>query len=55
MTIPEMLSESIVDGAEIIAANYGLNTATEFRNKVLEECVCVAAVGPTYHFYNDVE
>ena len=50
-----MLREWIVDGAEIIAANYGLNAATEFGNKVLEECVRVAAVGPTYYFYSDVE
>ena len=50
-----MLREWKVDGAKIIAANYGLNAATEFRNKVLEECICVAAIGSTYHFYSDVE
>ena len=55
MNDPEIPREWIVDGAEIIAANYGLNAATEFGNRVLEECVCVAAVRPTYHFYGDVE
>ena len=40
---------------EIIPAKYGLNAAIEFGNKVLEEFVRVAAVGPTYHFYSDVE
>ena len=50
-----MLGEWIVDGAEIIASNYRLNAATEFGNKVLEECVCVAAIRSTYHFHHDVE
>ena len=50
-----MLGEWIVDGAEIIASNYRLNAATEFGNKVLEKCVRVAAEGPTYYFYSNVE
>ena len=50
-----MLTEWIVDGTEIIATNYRLNTVTKFGNKVLEEYIRVAAVGPTYHFYSDVE
>ena len=49
-----MLREWIVDGAKIIAANYGLNAATKFRSKVLEECICIVAEGPTYHFYGDI-
>ena len=55
MNDPEILREWKVDGPEIIVANYGLNAATELENKVLEECGCVAAVGPTYYFYGDVE
>ena len=39
-----MLRERIFDGSVIIAMNYGLNAATEFRNKVLEECGYVASV-----------
>ena len=50
-----MLREWIFDGAEIIVANYRLNAATLFGNKVLEEHTCVAAVRPTYHFYGDIE
>ena len=50
-----MLKEWIVDGAEIIAANYRLNAATEFGKQVLEECGRVSGVKPTYHFYGDVE
>ena len=55
MNNPETLREWIVDGAEIIAANYGLNAATEFGNKVLEKCIRIAAVGSTYYFYSDME
>ena len=44
MNDPEILREWIVDGAEIIAANYGLNAATEFGKQVLEECGRVAGV-----------
>ena len=55
MNDPEMLRECVVDRAEIIAANYGLNAATVFGNKVFEEYVRVAAVGPTYHFYCDAK
>ena len=47
MNSSEMLKEWIVDSAEIIDANYGLNTATEFGNKIMEESIRVAAVGPT--------
>ena len=50
-----MLREWIIDGAKIITAKYGLNAATEFGSKVLEKYVCVVAIGPTYHFYSDVE
>ena len=28
---------------------------TEFGKKVLEECVWVAVVGPTYYFYDNIE
>ena len=31
MNDPEILREGIVDGLEIIAANYGLNAAIELR------------------------
>ena len=50
-----MLGEWILYGAEIIVANNGLNAATLFGNKVLEEHACIVAVRPTYHFYGDVE
>ena len=55
MNNPDMLREWIANRSEIIAAHYGLNAAIEFGNKVLEECICVAAVGTTYQFYGDVE
>ena len=50
-----MLRKWIVYGAEIIAANCGLNVATKFGNKVLEECVHIEALVPNYHFYDEVE
>ena len=50
-----MFREWIVDGAEITATNYRLNAATEIGNKVLEECVRVAAVGPTYYSCSGIE
>ena len=46
-----MHREWIVNVAEIKAANYGLNAATEYGNKASEECVYVVLVGPTYNFY----
>ena len=45
----------MVDRAEIMVSDCGLSVAIEFRNKFLEECICVAVVGLTYHFYSDVE
>ena len=54
MNNPEMLRELILDGVETITANYGLNAAS-LEIRFWKNVYMLQAVGPTCHFYGDIE